>query len=155
MAPYLWGHQYEILCVNLYPKTTRVVVCCGERSCIGPNRKVRQDFNQRTKVLMPVASAYVLAMCHCISEQRIRLKVDYLLERCLAIPKSRRTDNASSMLCLYCCKLRAHSCDDRKGDGQGINNLQDRHKPPRRWEPTPKVNGETFTGCLSLKERFR
>jgi len=47
---------------------------------------------------MPFASAYVLAFCHCILEHRIRFKVGFILERCLAIPISCRTNNASSML---------------------------------------------------------
>ena len=66
--------------------------------CISPTFKVRQNFNQRTAILMPLASAYVLALCHCILEHGIRFKVGFILERCLAIPKSRRTNNSSSML---------------------------------------------------------
>ena len=66
--------------------------------CIGPTFKVRQNFNQRTTILMPFASAYVLVLCHCILEHRIRFNVGFILEGCLAIPKSRRTNNASSML---------------------------------------------------------
>lgn len=60
-------------------------------------------------ILMPFVSAYVLASCPYISEHRIRFKVGFILERCLAIPKSRRINNASSMLFLFPRKLRTHS----------------------------------------------
>ena len=71
---------------------------CEESICIGPNRKFRQKFNQRTMILMPFASAYVLVMCHYISEHRIRFKVGFILERRLAMPTIHGTNNSSSML---------------------------------------------------------
>ena len=49
-------------------------------------------------ILMPFASAYVLVMCHYISEHRIRFKVGFILERRLAMPTIHGTNNSSSML---------------------------------------------------------
>ena len=66
--------------------------------CIGPNRKIRQIFNQRTQILMPFASAYVMVLYHCILKHRIRLKVGFILGRRLAMPAIHGTNNASSML---------------------------------------------------------
>jgi hypothetical protein len=49
-------------------------------------------------ILMPFASAHVLVCNHYILKYRIRFNVGFILERSLAIPNMRRTNNASSML---------------------------------------------------------
>lgn len=69
------------------PENRRELSCDAKKAFVWvPPFKVRQNFNQRTTILMSFASGYVLAYCHCISEHRIRFKVGFILERCLAIP---------------------------------------------------------------------
>lgn len=89
---YYYGELYPFLalvlkkCVYLHPKSTRVVVRCEESICIGPPFKVRQILIQRTTILMPFASAYVMVLYHCILEHRIRFKTVLLWKgvwRCL------------------------------------------------------------------------
>ena len=86
-------------CVYLHLKIDASFVGNAKKSiCIGPLIKVRQILTQGQTILMPFVSAYVLALCHYISEHRIRFKVGFTCGRRLAMPNECRTNNASSML---------------------------------------------------------
>ena len=79
---------------------------------------------------MPFAFAYVLVSYHCISGHRIRFNVSFTCGRRLAMPKVRRTNNASSMLflCKYAIHRELRKARNRRANGIELANYIDVRK---------------------------
>ena len=56
------------------------MLSCEESICIGLPFEFRQITKSKTLILMSFAFAYVLALCHCILEHRIRFNWFYLVK---------------------------------------------------------------------------